>query len=193
MSDSDISKLCKSTKHQGLAAEVKDFQYTDFDEYIKAGKKDNSNNIVLILDHIEDPHNLGAVIRSVNVLGAHAVVIPKDRSAEVTPGVVKASAGAVNYVPVIREVNLSRVVDKFKQSGYWIVGADQNAIKDIHTEDFSGRDIAIIMGSEGKGLGSALKKQCDYLVKIPQYGDVSSLNVSVAAGILIYQIKLNQQ
>ncbi|NIP39749.1 MAG: 23S rRNA (guanosine(2251)-2'-O)-methyltransferase RlmB [Candidatus Dadabacteria bacterium] len=188
LSDSEISKLCKTTKHQGIAANIKEFEYTDLGEFIQSLEVDESDNLVVALDHIEDPHNLGAIIRSVNVLGADAVIIARDRSCGVTPSVVKASSGAVNYVPIIQEVNLSRTLEKLKNSGFWVAGADQGAEKNIYEEDFSGRSIALVMGSEGRGLGSNLKKQCDYLVKIPQAGQITSLNVSVAAGILIYEL-----
>ncbi len=116
------------------------------------------------------------------------MIISKDRSCGITPAVVKASSGAVNYVPVIQEVNLSRVLDKLKQSDFWVVGADQSADKNVYEQDFSDRNIALVMGSEGRGLSTNIKKQSDYLVKIPQAGQITSLNVSVAAGILIYEL-----
>jgi 23S rRNA (guanosine2251-2'-O)-methyltransferase len=189
LNESEISKLCKSTKHQGIAAEILDFQYAELEELLGTPKKTDENKLVVVLDHIEDPHNLGAIIRSVNVLGGDGVIIPKDRSAAITPAVIKASAGAVSYVPVVQEVNLSRVMEKLKQGGFWVVGADQNAEKNVQELDFSNRDIALVVGSEGKGLSSSVKKQCDYIVKIPLSGQVSSLNASVAAGILIYELR----
>ncbi len=189
LNDSAISKLCKSTKHQGVAAEIEDFQYTEFGEIIESFKSSDEYKIVVVLDHIEDPQNLGAIIRSVNVLGGDGVIIPKDRSAGITPAVVKASAGAVNYVPIVQEVNLPRVIEKLKENDFWVVGCDQNAEKNVYEENFTDRNIALVVGSEGRGLSSSIKKQCDYLVKIPQVGIVSSLNVSVVAGIMLYEIK----
>ncbi|HSG30089.1 MAG TPA: 23S rRNA (guanosine(2251)-2'-O)-methyltransferase RlmB [Thermodesulfobacteriota bacterium] len=189
LNESEISKLCKTTKHQGIAANIKEFEYTDLDDYLRGSDGSNSSNkLVVVLDHIEDPHNLGAIIRSVNVLGGDAVIISKDRSCGITPAVVKASSGAVKYVPVIQEVNLSRVLDKLKKSDFWVIGADQGADKNVYEQDFSDRNIALVMGSEGRGLSTNIKKQSDYLVKIPQAGQITSLNVSVAAGILIYEL-----
>jgi 23S rRNA (guanosine2251-2'-O)-methyltransferase len=142
----------------------------------------------LILDHIEDPQNLGAMIRTVNVLGAHGVVIPKDRSASVTPAVIKASAGATSFIPVARVINIVSVMKELKKKGLWIVGADQSAPKAVFEEDLGRLDLALVIGSEGKGLGRMVREECDFLVSIPGVGEVSSLNASVAAGIMIYEV-----
>ena len=188
LSKEDLSKLCQSTSHQGIAARVKDFKYHDLPDIIANAKEKGDQLFVVILDHIEDPQNLGAIIRTVDVLGAHGVVIPKDRAASVTPAVIKASAGAVNYVPVSRVVNLSVVIRDLKKQGVWIVGADSSSSISVWQEDFSNLDIALVIGNEGKGLSHKIKNKCDFLVSIPQSGKVSSLNASVATGIMIYEI-----
>ena len=127
----ELNKMCATPKHQGLAASVEDFRYSSIREILDNLSNVGRNKLIVLLDHIEDPHNLGAIIRSVEVLGGDAIVIPKDRSASVTPTVVKTSAGAVNHVPVAMEVNLSNVITTLRKSGFWIVGADQNADKNI--------------------------------------------------------------
>ena len=188
ISKEDLSKLCQSTSHQGIAARIKDFKYHELADTISHAKEKGEKLLLLILDHLEDPQNLGAIIRTVDVLGAHGVVVPKDRAAPVTPAVVKASSGAVNHVPISRVVNLSVVIRDLKKQGVWIVGADSSSSTPVSQEDFSNLDIALVIGNEGKGLGHKMKSECDFLVSIPQSGKVSSLNASVAAGIMIYEI-----
>jgi len=141
----------------------------------------------LILDHIQDPQNLGAIIRSANVLGVDGVIIPKDRSASVTPSVIKASSGATNYVPIVKVVNLSRTIRELKDVGLWVVGADVNSKRFLQDDDFRNMNLALVIGNEGKGLSKLIKNQCDFLVSIPNYGNIDSLNASVAAGIMIYE------
>ncbi len=188
VSKEDLSKLCQSTSHQGIAARIKDFKYHNLPDIISQVREKGEKLLLLILDHLEDPQNLGAIIRTVDVLGAHGVVVPKDRAAPVTPAVVKASAGAVNHVPISRVVNLSVVIRDLKKQNIWIVGADSSSSKFVHEEDFKDLDIALVIGNEGKGLGHKIKSECDFLVSIPQSGIVSSLNASVAAGIMVYEI-----
>ena len=188
ISKEDLSKLCQSTSHQGIAARIKDFKYHELADTISQAKERGDHLCLVILDHIEDPQNLGAIIRTVDVLGAHGVVVPKDRAAPVTPAVVKASAGAVNHVPISRVVNLNVVIRDLKKQGVWIVGADSSSSISVNQEDFKNLDIALVIGNEGRGIGHTIKKECDFLVSIPQSGVVSSLNASVAAGIMIYEI-----
>ena len=188
LSKEELANLCDTNSHQGIAARVKEFKYADLAETISSAKKNKEQLLLIVLDHLEDPQNLGAIIRTADVLGADAVVIPKDRAAAVTPSVVKASAGAVSHLPVSRVTNLSTVIRDLKKQGVWIVGADSSASKSIYQEDFSRIDIALVVGNEGKGLGHKIKSECDFLVSIPQSGRVSSLNASVAAGIMIYEI-----
>ena len=188
LSKEDLSHMCQTTSHQGIAARVKDFEYTELSDSISKARHKGEQILLLILDHLEDPQNLGAIIRTADVLGAHGVVIPKDRAASVTAAVVKASAGAVNHMAVSRVVNISTVIRDLKKEGVWIVGADSSIEKSVYDEDLSNLDIALVIGNEGKGLAQKIKSECDFLVSIPQSGKVSSLNASVAAGILVYEI-----
>ncbi len=188
LSKQELSDLCETTSHQGIAIRVKDFEYTDLAETISNAKKKQEQLLLIILDHIEDPQNFGAIIRTADVLGAHGVVIPKDRAAPVTPAVVKASAGAVSHIPISRVVNLATVIRDLKKQGVWIVGTDSMSSKSVQEEDLKNIDIALVIGNEGKGLGNNIKSECDFLVSIPQSGKVSSLNASVAAGIMMYEI-----
>lgn len=188
LSKEELSKLCQTNSHQGIAARIKDFEYHKLADIIARTKEKGDQLCLVLLDHIEDPQNLGAIIRTVDVLGGHGVVIPKDRAASVTPAVIKASAGAVNHVLISRVVNLGAVIRDLKKQGVWIVGADSSSTKSVHQEDFKNLDIALVIGNEGKGLGHKIKSECDFLVSIPQTGKVSSLNASVAAGIMIYEI-----
>lgn len=183
-----ISRVSGTTAHQGVAARIEDFEYSGIESILGFAEGRGEKLLLVILDHIEDPQNLGAIVRTVNVLGAHGVIIPKDRAASVTPAVVKASSGAVNHVLIAKVVNLSSIIEVLKKKGVWIVGADPTAPVPAFREDLGKVDIALVIGSEGKGLGQKLKEQCDFLVSIPQAGKVASLNASVSAGILIYEI-----
>ncbi|HVY55281.1 MAG TPA: 23S rRNA (guanosine(2251)-2'-O)-methyltransferase RlmB [Thermodesulfobacteriota bacterium] len=183
-----ISRISGTTSHQGVAARIADFEYSSLENILSLAENSGERPLIVLLDHIEDPQNLGAIIRTVDVLGAHGVVIPKDRAASVTPAVVKASAGAVNHVLIARVVNLSAIIGVLKKKGVWIVGADPQAPEPVYGEDLGKVDIGLVIGSEGRGLGQKIKEQCDFLVTIPQAGKVASLNASVSAGILIYEI-----
>jgi 23S rRNA (guanosine2251-2'-O)-methyltransferase len=183
-----ISRIAGTSHHQGIAARVSGFEYQTVEQIMSNARKNGERLLVVILDHIEDPQNLGAIIRTVNVLGAHGVIIPKDRAASVTPAVVKASAGGVSFVPIARVVNLTMVIRDLKKKGVWIVGADPSASKSLFEEELGTLDLALVIGSEGKGLTRLVREECDFLVSIPNLGEVSCLNASVAAGIMIYEI-----
>lgn len=183
-----ISRITGTTSHQGVAARIADFEYSSLESILTLAESGGDRLLVVLLDHIEDPQNLGAIIRTVDVLGAHGVVIPKDRAASVTPAVVKASSGAVNHVLIARVVNLSATIGVLKKKGVWIVGADPGAPVPVYGEDLGKVDVGLVIGSEGRGLGQKVKEQCDFLVTVPQAGKVASLNASVSAGILIYEI-----
>lgn len=183
-----LTRLTGTASNQGVAAKVQDFKYSEVSRILGLAKDKGESLLLVILDHIEDPQNLGAIIRTVNFLGAHGVVIPKDRAAPVTTAVTKSSSGAVHHVPVARVVNLLSVIKDLKKKGVWIVGADADASKTVYDEDFKNIDIALVIGSEGRGLGKSVKDSCDFLVSIPKSGEVSSLNASVAAGIMLYEI-----
>ncbi|MEQ9618595.1 MAG: 23S rRNA (guanosine(2251)-2'-O)-methyltransferase RlmB [Deltaproteobacteria bacterium] len=183
-----ISRLTNSTSHQGIAARIPEYEYAPVESILEKARAGEEKLLLVVLDHIEDPQNLGAIIRTVNALGAHGVVIPKDRAASVTPAVIKASSGAASHVLISRVVNISTVIDDLKGKGVWIVGADASAPKPLYGEGFGNLDLAVVIGNESKGLGRKVKENCDFLVSIPQSGRVSSLNASVSAGILLYEI-----
>ncbi|MGD9653105.1 MAG: 23S rRNA (guanosine(2251)-2'-O)-methyltransferase RlmB [Candidatus Dadabacteria bacterium] len=183
-----VTRLTGTASHQGVAARVPEWEYSSVGDIIEASRSKLEKLLVVILDHIEDTQNLGAIIRTVDVLGAHGVVIPKDRAASVTPAVIKASAGAVNHVPVARVTNISNVIEELKREGVWIAGADAKAPKPVYEEDLSKVDLGLVIGNEGKGISAKVREKCDFLVSIPQSGTVTSLNASVSAGILIYEI-----
>lgn len=183
-----ITALCNSDSHQGIVAKVKDFEYSDLNTISNLSKK-NANRFVLILDHIEDPHNLGAIIRTANFFGVDGIILPKDRAAGVTPAVMKVSSGAASYIQIARVSNLGSAIGKMKDKGFWIVGTDVESNKTFSDSDLSGLDVALIIGSEGKGMKEKIREKCDLLISIPRYGKVKSLNASVAAGILIYELK----
>ncbi|GBD37883.1 Putative TrmH family tRNA/rRNA methyltransferase [bacterium HR37] len=188
LSPKAIFRIAATSSHQGVAAKISGFNYSSVEEIFERARIKGDKLLAVMLDHIEDPQNLGAIVRTVNVLGAHGVIIPKDRAAGVTPAVVKASAGATSFVPIARVVNLVRVIRELKERGVWIVGADPLASRVLFEEKLGDLDLVLVIGSEGKGLHRLVKEECDFLVSIPCVGEVSSLNASVAAGILIYEI-----
>ncbi len=170
-----------SKNHQGIILSIEEFQYQDLEIICQ------ENSFVVILDHIVDPQNLGAIIRSCEVFGVKAIIIPKNRSADINETVIRASAGAVFNIPIIRVTNLSQTIKMMKKNKYWIVGADVNG-SEIETIDFKG-SIGLIIGSEGFGLSQKIKEQCDFIVTISMLGKTGSLNASVSAGIIIYEAK----
>ncbi len=188
LSRESLSETARTSSHQGVAARLSDYEYVPVSQILRKAKEREENLLVVILDHLEDPQNFGAIIRSVHVLGAHGIIIPKDRSVSVTPAVVKTSAGTVSAVSISMVTNIARVMTELKEGGVWIVGADASADKSIGDLDFIGLDIALVIGSEGKGLKRLVREVCDFLVSIPTVG-ASSLNASVAAGIMIYEIQ----
>lgn len=179
-----INSIAESDNHQGVIAYVSDHQYYDLKEVLDMDAK---NNLVIICDEITDPHNLGAIIRSADAAGATGVVIPKRRSVHVTPVVAKTAAGATEYVKIARVTNLNRAIDELKELGYWIVGADMDGDRQYFEADLKGK-IGLVIGSEGKGVSHKVKEKCDFVVKIPMRGSVTSLNASAAASILMFEV-----
>lgn len=173
--------------HQGIILDVEDFVYSQLDDFIN-----DDNAIVLVLDHLEDPHNLGAIIRTSEAAGVNGIVIPSNRSVKVNSTVMKTSAGALNNIPVTMVTNLNQTIEKLKERGFWIVGTDMDGEYDYREVDYNGK-IAIVIGNEGDGMSSIVKKSCDFVVKIPMYGKVNSLNASVSAGLLIYEAIRNKK
>ena len=168
--------------HQGIIVDIGDFEYTDYHDFIN-----DSEAFVVILDHIEDPHNLGAIIRTSEAAGVSGIIIPKDRSVEVNATVVKTSVGAIDNIPVSQVTNLARTIEDLKKEGFWIVGTALEDSVDYRDIDYKGK-IALVIGNEGKGISRIVKESCDYIAKIPMYGKVNSLNASVATGIMIYEV-----
>ncbi|MDO9585152.1 MAG: 23S rRNA (guanosine(2251)-2'-O)-methyltransferase RlmB [Syntrophales bacterium] len=179
---------CKS--HQGIVALCEAYAYAEVDDVIDNRPRSN-NSLVLVLDGVTDPQNLGALIRTAHCLGVNGIIIPENRAAAVTAAVIKASAGAANRTPVAQVVNLSRTIEYLQERGFWIYGADADGGADIERFDDDG-PVALVMGSEGKGLSPLVRKKCDFLLCIPMVGVVGSLNVSVAAGIILYEILKKQ-
>jgi 23S rRNA (guanosine2251-2'-O)-methyltransferase len=173
--------------HQGVIGFAQDFAYVTVDDIIANRHEEFRNNLVLILDGITDPQNLGSLIRTAHCFGANGVIIPKDRSASITATVMKASSGTAGYTPVAMEVNLSNTIAYLKDKGFWIYGADAEKGENIRTMDYRGH-VAVVMGSEGKGIRPLIKKKCDFFISVPMRGKIDSLNVSVAAGIILHEI-----
>ena len=182
----EIDNLCSGV-HQGILLFVPDYEYIDFNRFLK-----NNEEKVVLLDHIEDPHNLGAIIRTCEAAGIKSIIIPKDRQVQVNATVMKVSVGTLDNVNVIQVTNLSNTIDKLKDNGYWIVGTALENSVDYRDIDYKGK-IALIVGNEGSGISNLVMKKCDFIAKIPMYGTTNSLNASVAAGIMIYEMIRNRK
>lgn len=177
--------------HQGVILSAAAHTYSTVDAMLDAAKKKGEAPFLILCDGIEDPHNLGAIIRTAEAAGAHGVIIPKHRAVALTTTVAKAACGALEYVPVAKVTNLSDTIDQLKEQGLWIFGAEMSESNWCST-DFSGA-IGLVIGSEGKGLGALVKKKCDGLISLPMLGHINSLNASVAAGILMYEVARQRQ
>ncbi len=189
LSKDAITELCGTPNHQGVAAEIPDFSYSSLQQILAEAQHRREYPFILILDHVEDPQNLGAAIRTADFLGVHGVVIPADRACGVTPAVVKVSSGACATAKVARETNLGRAIDFFKKkNGIWIAGACVDSPDTVFKYDFSSIPIAVVIGNESKGISAKIRRKCDFLLSVPQGGKVKSLNASVAAGIFLYEI-----
>lgn len=180
-----LTRLARTASHQGVVAITSEKQYTDLDDVF--AQKRGQYAFVLLLDGIEDPHNLGAIIRTAEGAGADGIIIPERRSAGVTGTVVKASAGASEYLPIARVTNASRVLEDLKSRNLWTVGLDERGSQFYDQIDYK-MDCALVLGAEGHGLHEQIRKKCDFLVKIPMLGKVPSLNVSVAAAVVMYEV-----
>ncbi len=175
-----------NSHHQGVICQCEEYQYTGIDE-ILADCKSRKNSLILILDGVTDPQNLGSLIRTALCFGISGVIIPENRAASITPAVFKASVGAAVHLPVARVVNISRAIDRLKEEGFWIYGADATSGENVHTQDYSAR-IGLVMGGEEKGIRPLVRKKCDFLVSIPMTTVIDSLNVSVSGGIILYEM-----
>lgn len=182
-----LDEMSQTGNHQGVIAIVPPFEYCDVDDILNVAKEKNEDPFVIILDGIEDPHNLGAIIRTAETAGAHGVIIPKRRAVGVNSTVNKSSAGAVEYMKVARVNNITETMNYLKEKGLWIIGTDMDTDKYYYNQNMTG-PIAIVIGSEGFGMSRLVKENCDILVKIPMNGKITSLNASVSAGIVMYEI-----
>lgn len=181
-----IDDLCDGA-HQGIILDITDYQYSKIEDIL------NSNpDFIVILDHIEDPHNLGAIIRTSEAAGVDAIVIPKDRQVGVNSTVMKTSAGALSNMKVSMVSNLVQTMEKLKKEGFWIVGTAMENSVDYRTIDYSGK-IALVIGNEGKGISRLVRESCDFVATIPMKGKINSLNASVASGIMIYEVVRNRK
>ena len=186
VSPNEMNNMCNNGVHQGVAAELKPYQTVSLEEIIHKAKN-KEKKIIVMLDGIEDPHNLGAILRSADVFEASGIILPKHNSVSLNATVAKTSAGAINYVPVAVVNNLNQAIKTLKDEGYWIVSTDGSATQSYSSIKYD-FPVVVVIGSEGKGISSLVLKNSDYIVKIPQFGHVNSLNASVAAGILLAEV-----
>lgn len=207
LTDQRIIQLAKNTKaeivfmprskmdenfhgnHQGVVVKVIDYEYCNLRDVLEKYK--NEDAVLAILDGLEDPHNLGAILRTADATGVNGIIIPKHRSVSLNATVAKVSTGAIEYANVVQVTNLVTTIKELKKNGYWIIGLELDGSVDYRKQDYSGK-IAVVIGSEGKGISRLVKEECDFCVNIPMYGHVNSLNASVSAAILFYEILRNR-
>lgn len=187
VSKAKLNQMSQTENNQGVIAVVPPFNYCEIEDILDLAKSRNEKPFVLILDGIEDPHNLGSIIRTAETAGVHGIIIPKRRAANVNSTVAKVSAGAVEYMKIARVNNINDAINTLKENDIWICGTDMNTDKYYYDEDFTG-GIGIVIGSEGYGMSRLVKENCDFLVKIPMKGKITSLNASVSAGIVMYEV-----
>jgi len=183
----DLAQLTGTDHHQGIALRMEPFSYAELEDVLASCHAAGQDGLLVVLDSIQDPHNLGAIIRTAACAGVQGVIIPKDKAAQVTATVEKVSAGAVETVPIVQVTNIAQTLERLKDEGFWMYGAAGEAGTSIYRQDFRGR-VAIVIGGEGEGLRPLIKRQCDHLVAIPLVGGVASLNASVAAGIILFEV-----
>jgi 23S rRNA (guanosine2251-2'-O)-methyltransferase len=183
----ELERLAPRRVHQGVVGLCRDHAYAGLDEIVANRHPRSPYHLIVLLDSVTDPQNLGSIIRTAHCFGANGVIIPENRAASVTAAVAKASAGAVHLLPTAMVTNLVRTIDELKERGFWIYGADADAPQGICSPDY-GRHVGLVMGSEGQGIRPLIRKKCDFLISIPMRGRVASLNVSVATGVILYEI-----
>ncbi len=181
-----LDQLSETGKHQSVIAYAAAYEYAEVEDILKNARDKGEEPFIFLLDNIEDPHNLGAIIRTANLAGAHGVIIPKRRAVGLTATVAKTSAGALNYTPVAKVTNLAATIDELKKEGLWFVCADMGG-ESMYRLNLKG-PIGLVIGNEGEGVSRLVKEKCDYIASIPMKGDIDSLNASVAAGVLAYEI-----
>ncbi len=181
-----LNQLSQTGKHQGAIAYAAAYEYAEVEDMFRLAEERGEDPFILLLDNIEDPHNLGAIIRTANLAGAHGVIIPKRRAVGLTATVAKTSAGALNYTPVAKVTNLAKTMEELKERGMWFVCADMGG-ESMYRLNLTG-PIGLVIGNEGEGVGRLVKEKCDFVASIPMKGEIDSLNASVAAGVLAYEI-----
>lgn len=181
-----MSRLSQTGKHQGVIADAAAYAYAQVEDMLALARERGEDPFLILLDNIEDPHNLGAIIRTANLAGAHGVIIPKRRAVGLTATVARTSAGALNYTPVARVTNLVKTMEELKEQGIWFVCADMDG-EPMYRLNLTG-PIGLVIGNEGEGVGRLVKETCDFIASIPMKGEIDSLNASVAAGVLAYEI-----
>ena len=182
-----IERLSCGTNHQGVAAYISAYKYKSMEDILQIAAERGEDPLVVILDNLEDPHNLGAIMRTAECAGAHGVIIPKRNSCGLTETVAKTSAGAIEYVPCVRVTNIVRTIEELKEQGFWIAACDMGG-SEYYKADLSGK-IAIVIGSEGAGISRLVKENCDFTVSMPMVGKITSLNASNAAAVLLYEVR----
>ncbi|CAB1261513.1 23S rRNA (guanosine(2251)-2'-O)-methyltransferase RlmB [Clostridium sp. MT-14] len=182
-----LDKISETGAHQGVIAQVTPYKYCEAEDILEYAKKKGEPPFIIVLDEIEDPHNFGSIIRTAEICGVHGIIVSKRRNVGITPAVYKSSAGAVEYMKICKVTNLNNIIEKLKKRNIWVYGADMNGQSYCFDVDFNGA-VALVIGSEGRGISKSIKEKCDMLVKIPMYGNIASLNASVAGGILMYEI-----
>ena len=181
-----LDQMSETGKHQGVIAMTAAYTYAEVEDILEAAREKGEPPFILLLDNIEDPHNLGAIIRTANLAGAHGVIMPKNRAVGLTATVARTSAGALNYTPVAKVTNLARTIEELKKQGMWFVCADMGGTQ-MYDLDLKG-SIGLVIGNEGEGVSKLVREKCDFIASIPMHGDIDSLNASVAAGVLAYEI-----
>lgn len=181
-----LDQMSETGKHQGVIAMTAAYTYAEVEDILEAAREKGEPPFILLLDNIEDPHNLGAIIRTANLAGAHGVIIPKNRAVGLTATVARTSAGALHYTPVAKVTNLARTIEELKKQGMWFVCADMGGTQ-MYDLDLKG-SIGLVIGNEGEGVSKLVREKCDFIASIPMQGDIDSLNASVAAGVLAYEI-----
>ncbi len=181
-----LNQMSDTGNHQGVIADVASFEYSSVEEILEKAREKGEAPFIILLDGIEDPHNLGAIIRTANLAGAHGVIISKHRAAGLTSTVARASAGALNYTPVAKVTNMGKTLDELKKEGLWFVCADMGGTR-MYDLDLKG-SIGLVIGNEGEGVSRLVREKCDFIASIPMKGDIDSLNASVAAGVLAFEI-----
>ena len=182
----EIDNLCPGV-NQGIILDIPDYKYMELNDFLNT-----EDDFVVLLDHLEDPHNLGAIIRTCEAAGVKSIILPRDRQVQVNATVMKTSVGTLDNVNLVSVSNLVNAIERLKENGYWVVGTALENSVDYRTIDYSGK-IALVIGNEGKGISDLVAKKCDFLAKIPMYGETNSLNASVAAGIMIYEVIRNRK